>query len=233
MRGTGEPEGRNWNLEPNTVAGGLSFNTIGAGLSHSCGLTEEGAVYCWGAGEQLGAPSATLDPSEDNCGLGPGIGAPCAHAPVLTELAAAARTLFVGATMTCALTLDDQLWCWGRLPGELEPVLAPRQVPAPTGVSTVAVGETHLCILTTAGEASCLGSNSEGTLGTGETGEFEPEFQPVAGDIRFAALSAGLGNTCGLTTGGAVYCWGNNAQGQLGVGDFENRSAPEQVRLTD
>ena len=37
MRGTGEPEGRNWNLEPNTVAGGLSFRTIGAGLSHSCG----------------------------------------------------------------------------------------------------------------------------------------------------------------------------------------------------
>jgi hypothetical protein len=35
----------------------------------------------------------------------------------------------------------------------------------------------------------------------------------------FASLAAGQLHTCGVTTSGALYCWGSNENGMLGVGE--------------
>ena len=42
-------------------------------------------------------------------------------------------------------------------------------------------------------------------------------------------MSAGSDFTCGVTTGGAAYCWGYNADGELGNGDTTTRAAPVAV----
>jgi hypothetical protein len=233
MRGTGQPEGANWSLEPNQVAGQLSFTSIGAGVSHTCGGTAEGTVFCWGTGSRLGAPSAHLDTSSTNCGLSVQGGAPCAHAPVQTELPVPARALFVGPSATCAVTTGGELWCWGQLFGEETETVAPRQVDAPAAVASVALGSEHGCILTTAGQAYCLGVNTVGQLGSGTSGA--PHSVPVAvsGDLRFKTLSASSYTTCGLTAEGALYCWGGNELGQLGTGDRAARAAPVRVRLPE
>jgi alpha-tubulin suppressor-like RCC1 family protein len=231
MRGTGQPEGSAWSLEPNQVAGGLTFSTIGAGVSHTCASTGEGAVFCWGTGTRLGAPSAALDTSSANCGLSVLGGAPCAHSPVQTELPAAARALFVGESATCAVTVDGELWCWGALFGRPAETVVPELVDAPAGVSSVALGASHGCILTTAGVAHCLGLNDVGQLGNGSFGVAQSVPIAVAGNLRFTALSASANTTCGLTAEGLLYCWGGNFQGQLGTGDREHRAAPVRVRL--
>ena len=52
---------------------------------------------------------------------------------------------------------------------------------------------------------------------------------PVAGGLTFETLAGGGAHTCGLTSDGTAYCWGNNAQGQLGDDSSTSQSAPVQV----
>lgn len=55
----------------------------------------------------------------------------------------------------------------------------------------------------------------------------------MAGGVSFAAVSAGYAHTCGLTVGGAAYCWGNNYQGQLGDGSGRLSNSPRYVWCSD
>jgi alpha-tubulin suppressor-like RCC1 family protein len=44
--------------------------------------------------------------------------------------------------------------------------------------------------------------------------------------LLFSQVSVGERHTCGLVPGGAGYCWGDNARGQLGSGDFDGSTVP-------
>src|SRR5439155_189354 len=94
----------------------------------------------------------------------------------------------------------------------------------------VSAGRSHACGVTSAGAAYCWGGNGYGQLGNGTTnvyGEGSPVL--VLGGLSFATLSAGDVHTCGLTTGGAAYCWGDNSAGQLGTGTTMSSSSPVLV----
>lgn len=49
------------------------------------------------------------------------------------------------------------------------------------------------------------------------------------GPFPASAVDSGEGFTCGLDAAGLVYCWGANAAGQLGTGDFNPRLVPTPV----
>ena len=51
----------------------------------------------------------------------------------------------------------------------------------------------------------------------------------VENSIRQVAL--GTNHTCGITIDNNLWCWGENTRGQLGVGDFVNRTSPTQVKV--
>jgi serine/threonine-protein kinase len=70
-----------------------------------------------------------------------------------------------------------------------------------------------------AGAAYCWGANQLGQLGGGSRTEADVTTpQVVSGSLLFAGLTAASTHACGFTAGGAAYCWGSNASGQLGTG---------------
>jgi alpha-tubulin suppressor-like RCC1 family protein len=82
----------------------------------------------------------------------------------------------------------------------------------------VSAGGLHTCGLTTGGAAYCWGDNFFYQLGAGSTALGSTTPLPVAGGLTFASVRAGSFHSCGLTTGGAAYCWGRNTAGELGNG---------------
>ncbi len=51
----------------------------------------------------------------------------------------------------------------------------------------------------------------------------------MAGGLRFAQVSAWYAHACGVTTGGAAYCWGYNGYGRLGDGTTDAHLQPAAV----
>ena len=101
---------------------------------------------------------------------------------------------------------------------------------SPPDIQSVVTGA-HTCALTTTGAAYCWGYNANGQLGNNTTGTITATPVRTVGGIVFAALSVSKVEdvTCGLSTTGAAYCWGQNDKGQLGDGTTTRRLVPTPV----
>ncbi len=95
----------------------------------------------------------------------------------------------------------------------------------------VAAGYRYTCTAFRGGSDSlvrlltCVGANTYG----GAIGGGEWLAPPGSSSVEWTGLCAGDHHTCGLVTGGIVYCWGLNNEGQLGDGTQTNRAAFTQV----
>jgi alpha-tubulin suppressor-like RCC1 family protein len=199
------------------------FTSVAAGGAHTCALTISGLAFCWGRGEsgQLGIPVPTLTCPTDG---GP---FPCTMVPVAVEGGLTFAQLAGGGAHTCGLTSDGTAYCWGsNTRGQLGDNSTTSQSDAPVAVATalkfasIDAGAQHTCALTSDGIAYCWGRNNRGQLGDGTTTNSSVPVA-VTGDLTFQSIKAGgfdIGHTCGLTTSGDAYCWGDNERGQLGNG---------------
>jgi alpha-tubulin suppressor-like RCC1 family protein len=209
-------------LLPVPVSGAHTFTALAAGSGHTCALTGDGAVYCWGDNTygQLGTGStaASRVPAR--------VAAP--NGAVFVSLAA-------GDYHSCALTATGAAWCWGsQLAGELGiGAVVPDQcavsgVVLPCSTRPVAVsgsrtwvritaGHLFTCAIAADGSAWCWGMNSAGNLGTGDL-QNRTVPSAVSAGPPLAAISAGAFHTCAVSVTGDALCWGLAEQGQLGVG---------------
>jgi alpha-tubulin suppressor-like RCC1 family protein len=202
------------------LAGAVAAVTAGHG--HTCALTTDGAVQCWGANS-----SGQLGDGTNTGRLTPG--------PVM-GLVGGATAVAAGWSHTCALNADGAVQCWGaNSSGQLgDGTVLSRPMPSPvvgleTGVATVAGGGSHSCALMTYGAVKCWGRNVFGELGDGTTTS-RPIPRDVAGltrDVLWVAV--GGTHACAVRIGGAVQCWGYNAAGQLGDGTRTARLTPVDV----
>ncbi|MGF1465601.1 MAG: RCC1 domain-containing protein [Sandaracinaceae bacterium] len=101
--------------------------------------------------------------------------------------------------------------------------------PLPIPDRRLAVGDRHGCAILAGGGLACWGENDSGQLGVGETFAFTAAPQRVAPPDGWLAVAAYGETTCALRAEGALYCWGANSKGQLGVGDTADRSEPTLV----
>jgi alpha-tubulin suppressor-like RCC1 family protein/uncharacterized protein YjdB len=127
-----------------------------------------------------------------------------------------------GVSHSCVLVSGGYPACWGnndlgqvgRPSGGSDSI--PRLVTGRRAFTRLTAGDRHTCGLEASGAAWCWGDNLLGQLGNAATGAKSVVPVLVDGGLQFTSLSAGGTHTCGVTTGGVVYCWGNNASGQLG-----------------
>ena len=202
---------------PLPVFGDRTFMTLTASGQYVCGIGADSLAYCWGDGSDgilgVGDTRPRRRPS------------PVAGGHRFTALSA-------GGQSTCGITADGESYCWGANDeGQLgtgnygSRRLAPVRVQTDLAFSSISVGYYHACALTAAGAAYCWGENIFGELGTstpeicrwlGGEASCSTKPIPVSGQLSFVSISAGMRYTCGVTADGAGYCWGRNAEGQLG-----------------
>ena len=212
---------------PVTVATDVKFRAVFAGSRHTCGISLAGATYCWGLNDrnQVGDGTTTnrSQPVEVAAGLG------------LTSLA-------LGGQHTCGLSSTGTTYCWGfngnnQLGGYLTDPMATVVVSGGQRFVSLVAGIFHTCGLTAGGDAWCWGSNNMGEVGRPRDGTqfttYWTEPAPVSGNLKFANLAAGEWHTCGVTTTGDAYCWGENWNGKIGDGTSgTNRDTPTRVSGT-
>lgn len=207
---------------PRRVVNLAGVKQISAGGGYTCALKTAGTVYCWG--------------QNDSGELGNGT---FVHATTPSIVPGLSNVTQIGAgSPTCALNSDGTVACWGynyfgAVGNGVVTRTAPTGINSPvlvsglTDVASLAVGTMHACAVRSNGSASCWGYNVTGQLGNGTFSDPYPYTinystpQSVVGPQSFSKLEAGgtfWAQTCSIRTDKTVSCWGNNENGQLGIG---------------
>jgi alpha-tubulin suppressor-like RCC1 family protein len=211
--GTGDCGGvKSCSREPVAVAGEQRFVEIQANQMHSCGLTAEGDLYCWG---------------DNSWGqIGHGVAEPAAIRPSLVTGGIQFDSFVLGFISTCGTSKTGEVYCWGllRTSEAWEEGCSygncagqPRRVFPDFAFTAVAPGDYHACGLDAGSEAWCWGTNVWGETGNGVIQTTETRPVKVLGGHRFSSLIAGGRFSCGVDTQGNVRCWGEGTTGHLGA----------------
>jgi alpha-tubulin suppressor-like RCC1 family protein len=210
------------------VPGLTTITQLAAGAVHTCGLTAQETVVCWGSATvgQLGYGNVNDIGDNEAPGQFVVVGGPV-------------KQIVAGGLHTCALLATGAVRCWGLgLSGRLghgnSTSVGDNETPDSAGdvdlggvAQQLAAGNAHTCALLNNGAVRCWGQNDVGQLGYSNTANIGDNESPaVAGNVPLGgaavAITAGNAHTCALLENDDVICWGGAAFGQLGYGDTGN-----------
>ncbi len=202
-------------VSPHLVSDTMHFIDVSVGGFHSCGIADDGALYCWGlngSGELgVGDFDDRFEPTRAGC----------------TAEGCFSDWTAVGAGdfHTCGIRDGGRLFCWGGgLNGQLGIGVVPEtnlNYASPVEGSWIAVagGASHTCAIAEDETLWCWGKNENGQLGLGDVARREaPERVTIPGGDGFLRLGVGREHTCVVRRDETLWCWGWNEDGQLGLG---------------
>jgi alpha-tubulin suppressor-like RCC1 family protein len=219
--GLGDEDNR---VAPVRVGSDADWIAVATGVAHTCALKSDGTVWCFGdnAFGQLG--QGTLLPSS--------VPRPVTLPGKVLQLSSEANT-------ACAVLEDGSLYCWGRNwegniglndqhPGVDQPW------PIRSGLdgdwTLVGTGDGHTCGVRGAGTLFCWGRNTAANLGLGQTVDLQRRVATQVGsDEDWSSVVSGQDASCGIRSGGLLFCWGGNSFATLGLGDREARLTPSEL----
>ncbi len=199
---------------------GDNIASVGTGGEHTCAVTIDGRLFCWGSNAFGQVGDGQVNGSED------------VLVPTeITSLQDQVAEVSVGFAHTCTLMKDSSVYCWGyNAYGEIgdgtsqEINMADGVKPTPvhitslnTDVEVLSAGGFYTCIIKSSdGSLWCWGDNTEGHLATGDTeNKVVPTRSAMAGPWKDVDTGVALG--CGLKADGSAWCWGRDELGQLGT----------------
>ncbi|KAJ7682527.1 regulator of chromosome condensation 1/beta-lactamase-inhibitor protein II [Mycena polygramma] len=219
-------------------------STITAGANHILVLTTHGHIFTWGSGQQSQLGRKVLERHQMK-GTNP------QRVLLGGNRSLRAVAVGAGIYHSFAVDEEGTVWGWGlNSMGQTGTGLDSKDdesVPMPAivrnlskeelgGETVVQIsgGEHHTLFLTSGGKVYACGRANGSQLGLApddkafggdSTREFLPEpvlvTFPDDDDDPVVHVAAGLHNNMAITKDGALYCWGQGTQGELGVPDVE------------
>ncbi|KAL7982104.1 hypothetical protein Chor_001161 [Crotalus horridus] len=198
-----------------------SVKEVACGKNHSVFLLEDGEVYTCGVNTkgQLGHEREGGKPADQH----------------IVHVAC-------GESHNVALSDQGQLFSWGAgSDGQLglttteDAVTIPRLIKKLNQemILQVSCGNWHCLALAADGQFFAWGQNNYGQLGLGK--EFPSQNTPQRvrslDGIPLSQVAAGGAHSFALSLSGAVFGWGKNTSGQLGLSDEKDRECPCHVKL--
>lgn len=192
-----------------SAAHGAVYTTLAAGVDHTCGIRQGGAVFCWGLGQtgQLGV-----------------IGASRARSPLGVIGSYTAAEISAGDQYWCERRFDGKVACTGLNSngqlgtGNVAVAQFPQEVVGLPPATKVDAGRATTCAIAADG-LYCWGDSTYGQIGVGEL-VFDPVPTPhkVPNIPVPVDVSVGSDHVCALRVDRQVQCWGSTEDGRLGNG---------------
>ncbi|MFO0683890.1 MAG: hypothetical protein U0234_17670 [Sandaracinus sp.] len=190
-------------------AGGLCAGeeavAVSAGGAHTCSVSSQGNVSCWGWNEQRQLAQVQYS---------------AYGSPRVVEGLDHVSEIAAGSLHTCTVDESGRVECFGEgAHGELgRGDSIDRSMPAPIASAATFerafAGVAVSCGLTTTGALVCWGANDRGQLGNGSTA---PASMPSATVLdQVVDASVGFQHACAVRSDGSVWCWGSSDDGQCG-----------------
>ena len=128
---------------------------------HTCALTTNGNVKCWGNGQLGGGVGRTSYMSTTPVDI--------LTSSVDPTSLSGITAISSGGSHTCTLTTDGFVKCWGSSYGEFPTIIYTSiggLFPL-SNIVSISSGWNHTCVLTASGNVKCWGAGNNGELGDG------------------------------------------------------------------
>jgi alpha-tubulin suppressor-like RCC1 family protein len=190
--------------------------SIAAGIDHTCAITREGNIKCWGKNlyGRLGDGSNSLHSTT----------------PVdVINLDGTAVSITMGNEHTCVILDNGGVQCWGSnssgqlgIGGNKNVSKTPEYVSDITsGANQISAGYSKTCATMRDGKLKCWG-----WIGSSYFFDTPTEISNLNGVI---SIAVGAGHICAVLQDGSVQCLGENASGELGNNSNAESFSPVRV----
>ncbi len=201
-------------------------SSVAAGGNFALGLLGGGTVEAWGSN------------SEGQLGIGKSAGEQ--EQPVPVSSLSGVEAVAAGGENALALLAGGSVETWGSNTDGVEGSSTPKAVPGISEAAAVAAGSedrkasnaVNELALLASGEVYAWGNGEDGQLGDGQEGKTANSVTPVKVlglPEKVIAISAGGGQNLALLANHTVVAWGENNQGQLGIGSYKNQDLPVRI----